>query len=59
MTLRLSVLDQTPIPDGTTGAGALANTLDLAQHAERLGYHRYWSPSTTAVCRSPARRRKY
>lgn len=42
MNLRLSVLDQTPIPEGTTGAQALQNTLDLARHADRLGYHRYW-----------------
>jgi luciferase family oxidoreductase group 1 len=42
MPLRLSVLDQTPIPEGLTGAQALANTLDLARHAEQLGYHRYW-----------------
>ncbi|MBO9533111.1 MAG: LLM class flavin-dependent oxidoreductase [Solirubrobacteraceae bacterium] len=40
--MRLSVLDQTPIPEGTTGAQALANTLDLARHADALGYHRYW-----------------
>jgi luciferase family oxidoreductase group 1 len=40
--MRLSVLDQTPIPEGTTAAGALANTLDLARHAEALGYERYW-----------------
>ncbi|GAC1528348.1 MAG: LLM class flavin-dependent oxidoreductase [Acidimicrobiales bacterium] len=40
--LRLSVLDQSPIPAGTTPGGALRNTIDLAQHAERLGYHRYW-----------------
>lgn len=42
MELLLSVLDQTPIPEGTTGAQALQNTLDLARHADRLGYHRYW-----------------
>src|SRR5947209_5334128 len=41
-TLRLSVLDQSPISEGMTGADALANTLDLARHAEALGYHRYW-----------------
>ncbi len=40
--MRLSVLDQTPVPEGTTPAGALANTLDLARTADRLGYHRYW-----------------
>jgi luciferase family oxidoreductase group 1 len=40
--MRLSVLDQSPVPEGASGADALANTLDLAQHCERLGYHRYW-----------------
>src|SRR3954470_9042416 len=40
--MRLSVLDQSPISEGSTGAGALANTLDLARHCEALGYHRYW-----------------
>jgi luciferase family oxidoreductase group 1 len=40
--LRLSVLDQSPIAEGSTGAQALANTLDLAQLADELGYHRYW-----------------
>jgi luciferase family oxidoreductase group 1 len=38
----LSVLDQTPIAEGSTGAQALRNTIDLAQAADRLGYHRYW-----------------
>ncbi|MDQ8047295.1 MAG: LLM class flavin-dependent oxidoreductase [Patulibacter sp.] len=42
MALRLSVLDQTPIPEGLTGTQALHNTLDLARHADALGYHRYW-----------------
>ncbi len=40
--LRLSVLDQSPISQGSTGAQALANTLDLARLADQLGYHRYW-----------------
>jgi alkanesulfonate monooxygenase SsuD/methylene tetrahydromethanopterin reductase-like flavin-dependent oxidoreductase (luciferase family) len=40
--MRLSVLDQSPISEGSTGAEALRNTIDLAQHAERWGYHRYW-----------------
>jgi luciferase family oxidoreductase group 1 len=40
--LRLSVLDQSPISQGSTGAQALRNTLDLARLADRLGYHRYW-----------------
>ena len=42
MTLRLSVLDQSPIPSGTSGGDALRNTINLAQTADRLGYHRYW-----------------
>jgi luciferase family oxidoreductase group 1 len=40
--LRVSVLDQSPISEGSTGAEALHNTLDLAQLADQLGYHRYW-----------------
>jgi luciferase family oxidoreductase group 1 len=38
----LSVLDQSPIAEGSTGADALRNTLDLARLADELGYHRYW-----------------
>ncbi len=38
----LSVLDQTPVPEGSTGPQALQNTLDLARLADRLGFHRYW-----------------
>ncbi|HET9103033.1 MAG TPA: LLM class flavin-dependent oxidoreductase [Solirubrobacteraceae bacterium] len=38
----LSVLDQSPIAEGTTGAQALHNTLDLARHTDALGFHRYW-----------------
>jgi luciferase family oxidoreductase group 1 len=37
-----SVLDLAPVPEGSTPADALRNTLDLAQHAERWGYNRYW-----------------
>jgi luciferase family oxidoreductase group 1 len=40
--MRLSVLDQSPVPEGSTGPDALRNTLDLARLADRLGYHRYW-----------------
>src|SRR6202043_3826682 len=39
---RLSVLDQSPISEGSSGARALGNTLDLARLADELGYHRYW-----------------
>jgi luciferase family oxidoreductase group 1 len=37
-----SVLDLAPVPLGATPAEALRNTLDLARHAERWGYRRYW-----------------
>ncbi|MDZ4136185.1 MAG: LLM class flavin-dependent oxidoreductase [Paracoccaceae bacterium] len=40
--MRYSVLDLSPIPEGASAAQALANTLDLARHAETLGYHRFW-----------------
>jgi luciferase family oxidoreductase group 1 len=39
---RLSILDQSPIAEGSTAAQALANTLDLARAGDRLGFHRYW-----------------
>jgi len=39
---RLSVLDQSPIPVGSTAGDALRNTLDLARLADRMAYHRYW-----------------
>ena len=38
----LSVLDLSPVPEGSTVGQSLRNTLDLARHAERLGYNRYW-----------------
>ncbi len=38
----LSVLDLVPIAAGETGADAIHHSVDLARHAERLGYHRYW-----------------
>ena len=38
----LSVLDLSPITEGSSASDALANTLDLAQHAERWGFRRYW-----------------
>ena len=37
-----SVLDLSPIVEGKTAEDAFRNTRDLAQHAEKLGYHRYW-----------------
>jgi alkanesulfonate monooxygenase SsuD/methylene tetrahydromethanopterin reductase-like flavin-dependent oxidoreductase (luciferase family) len=42
MTTPLAVLDLVPISSGSTAAQALRNSIDLAQHAEALGYTRYW-----------------
>ena len=39
---RLSVLDLAPVPQGGTPADALHRARNLAQHAERLGYQRFW-----------------
>jgi luciferase family oxidoreductase group 1 len=41
-TLRLSVLDQVPVSDGSTPAQAIANSLALAEHVDKLGYTRLW-----------------
>src|SRR5947207_6195189 len=40
--LPFSVLDLSPIAEGSTESDALRNSVELAQHAERLGYQRYW-----------------
>jgi len=40
--MRLSVLDQSPVPSGSTGGDALRNSIDLAVQCERFGCHRYW-----------------
>jgi luciferase family oxidoreductase group 1 len=40
--MKYSLLDLSPVPEGQTAATALANTLDLARHAESWGYHRFW-----------------
>ncbi|MFA5506314.1 MAG: LLM class flavin-dependent oxidoreductase [Vulcanimicrobiota bacterium] len=42
MDIPLSILDLAPITQGSDAGQALANTLDLAQHAEKWGYHRFW-----------------
>jgi luciferase family oxidoreductase group 1 len=38
----LSILDLVPVTVGSTPRDALHNSLDLARHAERLGFQRYW-----------------
>src|SRR5471030_1698354 len=37
-----SILDLSPIAEGSTPSASFRNTLDLAQHGERWGYQRYW-----------------
>lgn len=39
---KLSVLDLSPIAEGTVAAQSFRQSLELAQHAEQWGYHRYW-----------------
>ncbi len=38
----LSLFDKTPVPDGTTGAEAIAFSVAFAREAEALGYHSIW-----------------
>jgi alkanesulfonate monooxygenase SsuD/methylene tetrahydromethanopterin reductase-like flavin-dependent oxidoreductase (luciferase family) len=42
MATAITVLDLVPISSGSTAAQALRNSIDLARHAETLGYTRYW-----------------
>ena len=39
---KFAILDLAPIPEGSDARQALANSLDLARHAENWGYQRYW-----------------
>jgi luciferase family oxidoreductase group 1 len=47
--LKLSIIDQSPVPAGFTPADALRNSVELAQVAERLGYERYWIAEHHAI----------
>jgi luciferase family oxidoreductase group 1 len=40
--MRYSLLDLSPVPEGADAATAIANSVDLARHAESWGYHRFW-----------------
>jgi luciferase family oxidoreductase group 1 len=55
--MKISILDQSPISEGSPGADALRNTLDLARVADTLGYARYWVAehhgTPTLACASP------
>lgn len=47
--MKLSVIDQSPVPEGFTPADALRNTIELARFADRLGYARYWIAEHHAI----------
>jgi luciferase family oxidoreductase group 1 len=40
--MKLSALDLSPVPSGSTPADAVRNTVDLARRLDALGMHRYW-----------------
>src|SRR5690625_3453351 len=40
--VRLNILDYSPIDEGDNARQALLQTTELAKHAEKLGYHRFW-----------------
>jgi len=54
--VKLSVVDQSPVPSGLSASDALRNTIDLARLTDRLGYYRYWIAEhhATAAFASPA-----
>lgn len=55
--MKISVLDQAPVSEGTSSAQALRNVLELARLADRLGFYRYWVAehhgSPSLACASP------
>jgi luciferase family oxidoreductase group 1 len=56
-TLRLSVLDQSPVPAGSTPSDALQNSISLARHVDALGFTRLWYSEhhamDTLACTAP------
>jgi luciferase family oxidoreductase group 1 len=55
--LRLSVLDQSPVPAGSTPGQALRNSIELARLVDALGYQRFWMSEhhamDTLACTAP------
>ena len=53
----LSILDQSPVPSGSTPGQAIQNSIELARLADRLGYARYWISEhhamETLACTAP------
>jgi len=54
--VKLSIIDQCPVPAGFTTADAFRNTIELARLADRLGFERYWIAEhhATGAFASPA-----
>ncbi|GAA6202312.1 MsnO8 family LLM class oxidoreductase [Aquicoccus sp. SU-CL01552] len=52
--MKLSILDALPICLGETGLDAIRNGIELARHADRLGFHRYWLTEHHGVPSEPA-----
>jgi len=57
LSLRLGVLDQSPVPAGSSVGEALRNSIDLARLTDSLGYQRYWLAehhgAASLACASP------
>jgi luciferase family oxidoreductase group 1 len=55
--MRLSVLDQLPVAEGSAGGAALRNSIELARLCDRLGFCRYWvaehHQTPSLACTSP------
>jgi luciferase family oxidoreductase group 1 len=55
--LRLSVLDQSPVAEGSVPADALQNSIALARRMDELGYRRFWMSEhhamDTLACTAP------
>ncbi len=57
MSVRLSILDQSPVSEGSTPAEAIARSVELARLGDSLGYHRFWMSEhhamQTLACTAP------
>jgi luciferase family oxidoreductase group 1 len=55
--MRLSILDQAPVAEGSSASEALHRSIELAQLGDRLGYHRFWMSEhhamQTLACTAP------
>jgi luciferase family oxidoreductase group 1 len=55
--IQLSVLDQSPVAEGSTAGEALRRSVELARHVEALGYRRFWMSEhhamQTLACSAP------